>query len=184
MPELILPPLQSALADDESRELYALARGRRVLEMGTYFGKSAIVMAQSAAVVHTVDNHRGDSTIGYAGDTPVPPFLVPFFTALHEYGLSGKVCVHVGDFDHVVTRFGRAVFDMVFHDGDHTFEAVQHDLDIAHTTIVPGGTLAVHDYGRAGMDGVKRAVDAHVKKHAGLGLVKVVNTLAVIKYPE
>lgn len=182
--KVVLPAIQSAIDSQEGYALAGLAYGNRVLELGTHFGKSAIIMAQTALKVHTVDNHRGDSTISYAGDVAVPPFIEPFFTNLHKYGLSGKVVVHIGDFDDVVTRFGPRTFDFVFHDGDHTYEAVAHDLDLVHTLIVPGGRLAVHDYGRPGMDGVKQAVDDHCMKHAhAIKVVDVVNTLAVVQYP-
>ena len=41
---------------------------------------------------------------------------------------------------------GQGVLDLVFIDGDHSFEAVRDDLDAWWPTLRPGGTLAGHDY--------------------------------------
>lgn len=57
-----------------------------------------------------------------------------------------------------LAREGRR-FDFVYIDADHSEEAVLRDIALARPLIKPGGLLAGHDYGRAFLPGVTRAVD-------------------------
>lgn len=49
-------------------------------------------------------------------------------------------------------------YDVVYIDGDHSYEAVRADIAAYSTRIAPGGFLAGHDY-HDGFPGVVRAVD-------------------------
>src|ERR1700730_14525863 len=48
------------LTEPEGRKLAELSRGKRVLELGTYLGRSAICIAQTAVNLLTIDWHQGD----------------------------------------------------------------------------------------------------------------------------
>lgn len=49
--------------------------------------------------------------------------------------------------------------DLVFLDGDHRYEKVIEDIEIAKSLLRNGGILAGHDYGHPEWPGVKKAVD-------------------------
>jgi hypothetical protein len=57
-------------------------------------------------------------------------------------------------------------FDMVFIDGDHSYQAVKNDIDLWYPKVKDGGYIGGHDYDYPGLDfGVKQAVDEFVTKH-------------------
>lgn len=49
--------------------------------------------------------------------------------------------------------------DFIFLDGDHRYEIVKQEIELAKKMIKPGGILAGHDYGDQHWPGVKVAVD-------------------------
>lgn len=165
---MILPrEIISAVSDGEAERLAELADGKTILEVGSYFGFSTVVMGLVARNVHSVDWHKGDEHAG-ASDT-----LAPFMANLARYDLVGKVIVHVGEVADVLAVFGEDSFDGAFIDGFHTTEAVARDIALVRPLIRPGGFIAFHDYGRFG---VREAVDA-------MGLpVELTGTLAVVRF--
>ena len=56
-------------------------------------------------------------------------------------------------------------FDLVFIDGDHSYEAVRADIAAWAPLLEPGGWLGGHDYYDAGTPGVRMAVDEAVREH-------------------
>lgn len=66
---------------------------------------------------------------------------------------------------HAAMGFDVRSFDMVFLDGDHSFDGVLNDLSAWRCTIRPGGWFAGHDYDnptdQQDMSGVKKAVDGY-----------------------
>ncbi len=49
--------------------------------------------------------------------------------------------------------------DIVFIDGNHSYDSVMQDINLWHGKVREGGILAGHDYGVPGLEGVKKAVD-------------------------
>ena len=160
------PKITSAVTAAESERLEELARDRTVLEVGSWYGYSTVLMARVARIVHAVDWHRGDDHAGHR-DT-----LGAIWANLGEYGLLDRVVLHVGRAETILPLLRPGSFDVAFLDGLHTTEAVARDAAMILPLLRPGGTLAFHDYGRFG---VKAAVD-------GLGLRKVslTGSLAVV----
>lgn len=121
----------------EGRKLADLARGKRVLEFGSYHGRSTICMAQTAAKVVSVDWHKGDEGAGFGNSEPA------FRANLERYGLTDKVEVNVCRTDEYKSD---QKFDLIFVDGAHDYDAVLADLCIAQRYLAPGGTIAMHDW--------------------------------------
>ena len=160
------PAITSAVTDAEATRLADLARGRTVLEVGSWYGFSTVVMARVARVVHAVDWHRGDEHAG------VRETLGAFWANLERYAVRDRVVIHVGLAEVVLPVLRARSFDFAFLDGFHETEAVDRDARLILPLLRPGGMLAFHDYGRFG---VRPAVD-------GLGLpqVSLTGTLAVV----
>lgn len=188
------PPLPveipTAVTEAEALELAKLAEGKRVLEMGAHLGFSTIVLARVAAELHSVDWHRGDLMAG-EGDS-----LEQFRTNLRSHGVEDKVIVHVGRFETVLPTLAPESFDLIFIDGHHSYESVRQDIALALPLLAPGGTIALHDYGRESQNGfregdwggfsaedfgVTKAVDEHRDIFVGQLDMELVDTLAVLR---
>lgn len=126
------------LAASEAAELAKLAANARVLEIGSYQGRSTIVMAQVAELVVAVDHHQGDS--GCDGGN-----LSAFLKNLERYGVRDKVIPVVADSVAACAVMMNGYFDLVFVDGDHEYEAVIRDIQAVKRVVKQGGTLAFHD---------------------------------------
>jgi SAM-dependent methyltransferase len=165
------------LTEAEGRELERLAEGRRVLEVGSYLGRSTVCLARTAAHVVAVDPFDGRAT-------PAPRATFDAFLAnLRRYGVEAKVRPRVGTFAEVAPdHLAPGYFDLVFIDADHRREAVTEDIRLALPLLAPGGLLAFHDYGRPKDPGVRQAVDAELLA-AGGELVSLTETLAVVRPP-
>lgn len=122
------------------------ARFKRVLEIGTYMGASAKVMAQTAEFVMCVDSWTVDGTCHVATHH------------LKEELASEKVAFMKGDAGAMAAKLslGEATFDMIWIDDGHTYEAVIRDCLIALLLRKDSESLICgHDYETS----VKKAVD-------------------------
>lgn len=175
--------IPTATSQEERDELVRLAKDKVVLEIGSRYGASTIGMAQVARVVYALDWHRGD--VWHGGEAGGES-LGLFWGYISKYGLKDKVVPLVGRTDQVLPLLASESFDLIFIDGDHSYEAVRSDLLRSLGLLRPGGVLVLHDYdreSRLGPEysqgelelGVTRAVDE-------LGLEKrVVDTLAIMQ---
>lgn len=161
------------LSKQEGEALHRWAEGKKVLEIGSYCGKSTICMAQSAKVVHCIDPFDGRAT-PEPGDT-----LGIFLQNLSDYGVRDQVVEHVGTSTDILplwnTNNSDVLFDLVFVDGAHDFASVQSDIRLATTVLAEGGLLAFHDYGRLCDPEVKLAVDNWMMRNKGAEIVELVD---------
>lgn len=126
------------LKESEAKELAELAKGKTVLEIGSWCGRSAIAMAATAYRVYAIDWHRGDPIIGF------DETLSEFWTNIRKAG-AGNVIPLVGRTQQM-DILGESWADVVFVDGDHHEESVLADLELARRCLKPGGTIAMHDW--------------------------------------
>lgn len=159
------------LLESEGLALHEWAIGKRVLEIGSYCGRSTICMAQSAREVVSVDPHDGR---GLGGKATLPEFL----RNLDEWGLRDAVTVMVGVVGDVPLK---GTFDGVFIDGCHSYESVRRDIAIAESVLETGGEIAFHDYWR-GEPGVVRAVNEYMEEGARMRMVA--DRVAIVKPPR
>lgn len=129
----VLPP--GFFEKEELAALSELARGRRVLEIGSLWGRSTIAMARVASLVVSVDHHLGDP------DTRRQPTLHAFLENLDGYGVRERV-VPVITSSEIAREIVKGPFDLVLVDADHSEEAAYSDLCWA-LEIAP--LVAVHD---------------------------------------
>jgi predicted O-methyltransferase YrrM len=172
----------SAVTRDECARLAELAAGGRVLEFGSYLGRSTIALASTATTVHSIDPHND----GPPGETDT---LQRFLDNLRRYGMRDRVIVHIGVSTQIAPLF-QPVFDFAFIDAAHQRPYVDEDLLLAVGCLRPGGAVALHDYGASGAYGrsgnwepfgVKDAADEFADR-AGVELT-VTDTTAVVVSP-
>jgi hypothetical protein len=158
------PAINTSLTAAETAELQRLAKDGTVLEIGTAYGYSTVALALVAKHVTAVDPHL---THGSYGDVLVN---------LAAYGVTATV---VRDYSQIAlpALHGAGMrYDLVWIDGDHTAEGVEHDVTWAMKLLNRGGVIACHDYDEATCPGVRMALD---KLFGGPG--DLTDTLAVYR---
>jgi SAM-dependent methyltransferase len=144
------------------------AKGKDVVEVGSWLGRSTKAIASSAKVVYAVDHWKGtlnDPTLEEAKT------IDPWAEFNHNLGPeinSRKVIPIARGHEEVgptMTYYDGLTLDtcpvgpvdMVFIDGDHEYEAVKRDILNAKAMLKPGGLLCGHDFSDA-HPGVMKAV--------------------------
>lgn len=167
------------LLPEEGAALSELSRGKRVLEIGSYCGKSTICIAQTAEHVVAVDPHDGRGTFRPRETRQ------EMLKNLRDFGLADKVTiVHPDEF--VPEEWGP--FDVGFVDGAHDYGSVQQDNDKLRRCLNPDGIIAFHDYRVKPGDvdsrwdpGVTQSVDELISD--GGELLAIHGTIAVVRPP-
>ena len=142
------------LTEPQARRLYAAAgavpAGGRIVEIGSFRGRSAIVLARGArpdVEVVCIDPHvgsdRGPREIAArpgVGDQD----LVAFRGNLERAGVADRVR-HVRDFSSLALRAFDGPVDLLFVDGAHRFRPARADLVRWGARVPLGGRMLVHD---------------------------------------
>jgi len=132
---------------------------RKVVEVGSYMGRSTLALAEHAEFVIAIDDWM----------SPHPGFTSPqdrsvchqkFREHLRGYLSNGRVLEFVADHRNVSVQKlpKKPPFDMVFIDGGHSYEEVSSDIKFWHPFLRTGGLFCGHDY-CAGWPGVIQAVN-------------------------
>ncbi|GGP54952.1 class I SAM-dependent methyltransferase [Streptomyces abikoensis] len=150
---------------DEGLALYAAARdagrlGLPLLEVGTYCGRSTILLADAAreagTVTVTVDHHRGSEEQQPGWEYHDPSVvdddpgvgrmdtLPTFRRTLYKAGLEEHVIAVVGRSPQVA-KVWQAPLGLVFIDGGHTDEHANADYEGWAPHVAPDGLLVIHD---------------------------------------
>ncbi|MFE2986169.1 class I SAM-dependent methyltransferase [Streptomyces sp. NPDC059262] len=147
----------------EGLALYAAAAeaatlGLPLLEIGTYCGRSTILLAdaarQAGVSALTVDHHRGSEEQQPGWDYHDPETVDPvvgrmdtlptFRRTLHAAGLEDHVIALVGRSPQVAAVWGGPL-GLVFIDGGHTDEHATADYEGWAPHVAEGGLLLIHD---------------------------------------
>jgi predicted O-methyltransferase YrrM len=150
-------PLREGLALYEAA-VTAGRLGLPLLEVGTYCGRSTILLADAARATGvtalTVDHHRGSEEQQPGWDYHDPETVDPevglmdtlptFRRTLHKAGLEDHVVALVGRSPQVATVWN-APLGLVFIDGGHTDEHANADYEGWAPHVAEGGLLVIHD---------------------------------------
>ncbi|MEU1418708.1 class I SAM-dependent methyltransferase [Kitasatospora sp. NPDC005751] len=186
---------------DEGLALYAAAltaarqTGLPVLEIGTYCGRSAILLAAAAreagTVALTVDHHRGseEQQPGWEYHDPTlvdqevgrMDTLPRFRRTLHAAGLEDHVVALVGRSPQIAALWGGRL-GLVFIDGGHTDEHATGDYEGWARHLAPEGLLVVHDVFPDPTDGGQAPYRVYLRALAeGFEEVSVTGSLRVLR---
>ncbi|MCT2590190.1 class I SAM-dependent methyltransferase [Streptomyces sp. N2-109] len=150
-------PLDEGLALHEAA-VEAGRLGLPLLEIGTYCGRSTILLADAArragVTTVTVDHHRGseEQQPGWEYHDPalvdqatgLMDTLPAFRRTLHAAGLEEYVVAVVGRSPQVAAVWSGAL-GLVFVDGGHTDEHARGDYEGWAPHLAAGGLLVIHD---------------------------------------
>jgi predicted O-methyltransferase YrrM len=153
----------ASLRFDEAAFLYGLV-GRlgvaRIVEIGRFKGGSTFITATAMSPGSTLVSY--DLHVALRADLQGADLDRELEAALSRYDLAEDVRLVVGDSRSV--DLPEPGLDLVFIDGDHTYEGAASDLRRWSPLVRPGGHLVVHDavdtggYGNV-YPGIRRAVD-------------------------
>jgi predicted O-methyltransferase YrrM len=148
---------------DEGLALYAAAveaggLGLPLLEVGTYCGRSTVLLAdaarQAGVSVLTGDHHRGSEEQQPGWEYHDPETVDPEVGLMDTLPTFRRTLFKAGLEEHVVALVGRSPriasiwnspLGLVFVDGGHTDEHATADYEGWSPHVAEGGLLAVHD---------------------------------------
>ncbi len=147
------------LTSQERMMLYHFARhlkaGNIICEIGSYLGASACFLAAGSSevigepvAVHCVD------TWDNKGMTEGPKNTWNEFKK-NVAGYESLIITHRGKSVDVARDFKKQI-DLLFLDGDHSYEGCRSDIESWFPHLKPGGLVIMHDYGWA--EGVQQVV--------------------------
>ncbi|MGW1072610.1 class I SAM-dependent methyltransferase [Streptomyces sp. NPDC002537] len=151
-------PLDEGLALYAAAEQATASRKLPLLEVGTYCGRSTILLAAAAreagTTAVTVDHHRGSEEQQPGWEYHDPSVVDPevgrmdtlptFRRTLHRAGLEDHVIAVVGRSPRVAAVWGTPL-GLVFIDGGHTDEHATADYEGWAPHVAEGGLLVIHD---------------------------------------
>ena len=148
LPEISgLPKEFIRLCPWEMEFLYAVARRAQVgiLEIGRFNGGSTFLLscANPAVPIHSIDRAPQNDEL-----------LKELF---HKHDVGRNVSLIVGDSQKTKYDSIRRI-DLLFVDGDHSYEGCSADIRNWYDTLVPGGMMVFHDSYTAPLYGVQDAV--------------------------
>lgn len=154
-------------------------------EVGVHVGdfSARVLEAVSPTKLHLVDPWRHESSevyreAWYGGQVKDGQAMMDarYAEVCHRFRheiQSGVIEVHRGDSADVLAGFPAGSLDWIYIDGNHLYEFVRRDLELAFAKVKPLGLILGDDYGEGHwwQGGVKRAVDEFAA--AGANLVEV-----------
>jgi len=150
------------MTSEERLLLYWLGRqqprGGNFLEIGSYLGASSCFLAAAAmdiggVKIHCVDTWQNEGMSEGLRDT-----WAEFKKNVEPF--SSLVVTHRGLSTEIAKTFNNKI-DLLFVDGDHSYEACRADVEAWFPHMKQGGVLVMHDYGWA--EGVRQVVEKIVK---------------------
>jgi len=147
------------LSEEEAVELGRLATGEKVLEVGSYCGRSTAIMAKVARHVIAIDDFRG-----LTSDDSPDDLREEFFRNLTAAGVQSKVTVLIGSLQEILPTQSLSSISMVFYDADHSFASTLCGLrSLIAAGLSPSARIVCHDYAEVD-HGVIEAVDAFARE--------------------
>lgn len=141
------------------------SHANQICEIGSYHGKSALVMSLANPLAYVL-----------CIDLPESPEAIDKLRK--NTGTCDRVAVFEGT-SKCLTSAKHPIYDFAFIDGGHKFEDVAGDIANLLTAMEPGSVIAGHDWRKDMNDGVNRGV----LHHFDLKAITVHESLWAVKLP-
>ena len=149
--------------------------GKQICEVGVFLGEFAnFLLSLQPKQLVLIDPWEGVGQSGDCDGNNVKVAHLPnaYMNILSQTNHMPHVMVCRGKSGELLPVFKNEAFDMVYLDGDHSYEGVKIDLPLAWAKLKKGGWLMGHDYETnpkktqtAYAFGVKKAVDEFIAIH-------------------
>lgn len=134
-----------------------------ICEIGVFKGEFSkfIKDTLNPLELHLIDIFEGKAASGDKdGNNIVWTDLNDEYNKLSQYySNDSKVTVHKGTSYDILNTFNDNYFDLIYIDGDHSYEGVKLDLSLSLLKIKKGGMICGHDYTNDMFPGVVAAVN-------------------------
>ena len=131
--------------------------GGEIAEVGVFAGKSLCSIGPEAKR-RGIRMYAVDSWGVYEG-CDMRKAYADFLDAIHRFGIADAVQICAGDSAVMANSFANGMFDLIFIDADHHYDAVRLDIQLWTPKLKLGGWIGGHDYLEPMWPGVTRAVD-------------------------
>ena len=138
-----------------------LSEGLVMCEIGVFKGEfSEILLNTNPKELHLIDPFEGPM---YSGDKDGQNIVwtnlsEDFERLTNKYKEDSRVVLHKGYSQNVLETFVDSYFDLIYIDGDHTYQAVKSDLNTAKRKVTEGGLICGHDFTNISFPQVVQAV--------------------------
>ena len=148
------------LAEKEAFALHDIAKGLRnhcvIVEIGSWLGKSSVILSQAikrkrGAKLFCIDPLNADSdpeSVGImratADGMKSNTLFQKFSENVHKYGVPRRIKALQG-YSHEFSSAWTRPIDLLFIDGNHSYEAARRDFEEWSRFVKPGRFLAMHD---------------------------------------
>lgn len=134
-----------------------------IAEIGVFKGEFSKILFEEnqPKELHLIDIFNGRECSGDKdGNNIVFTDLSQEFVLITKHFEENKnVYIHKGYSQNILNQFDDEYFDMIYIDGDHSYNGVKNDLNLSYQKIKTGGYICGHDYTLSMFEGVVRAVD-------------------------
>ncbi len=142
------------MSHEQGRALYEASRacpaGGRIVEIGSFRGRSTIVLAAAAgpgveviAIDPHAGNDRGPRELDGFADEASDDFTT-FHANLERAGIAGRV-THLREPSHVALGHVEGAIDVLYVDGAHRYGPASTDIRDWSARVRDGGELLIHD---------------------------------------
>lgn len=140
--------LEGLLSFVESQFLYNVGRGaREIVEIGSYRGKSCVLMALGSRVdasggahITAIDPHGAEGHVRWSDADHEA-----FNETLHREGVADQVTHLRMRSNDAADQWTGGEVDVLWIDGDHTYQGARDDFERWHAQVRVGGVIAAHD---------------------------------------
>lgn len=129
-----------------------LPTGGTYLEIGSWMGLSAVIMAKeliqignTSATIHCVDTWRGGEEHQEMDVIKNDALYGKFLENIKRTGVDRMIQPHRISSPELAPQWTGGSLDMIFVDGDHTFEGCYADITLWYPHLKPGGDMFGHD---------------------------------------
>lgn len=140
-----------------------LGKGLKICEIGVFKGEFSKFIYESLEPkeLHLIDIFEGKMCSGDKdGKNIVWVDLEDEYLILQKHFTENKnVIIHKGFSNQVLNNFEDNYFDVIYIDGDHTYDGVKSDLYLSFKKVKNGGLICGHDYTEKMFPGVVKAVN-------------------------
>jgi hypothetical protein len=163
------------LTYEEADILTRVSRGRIGLEVGTFCGKSTLLLGQVCPLLITVDTHRGDRNVG------VQDTLTEFLINLERFGKKvslNRVIPIIGRIEEVGPALAVGLASFIYIDAEHYEDAADASVRAVEHCARPDCIWAFHDYGIPDVQRVAKRLAA--RRDCSIQVYQTTHGLAIL----